>query len=458
MQLMQRIFAVGCIALTASIVAQTSPNPREIVLVPGTGSSADRAQAIQAAIQSLHLQGGGTLYLAAGTWLLSGGDKAIRVDGKKNVRIRGDGMATLLKQDPSTGISSNLFFLDNSESITFQDLAFEGPRLQNLGGDNQYSTAIQADAGTDLHVLRCTFTGFKTGAVVYQGGATRSEVSDCSFDRVDNRFSGDYGAIHLGGTSDILIRGNLFQELRFSGVSINSGGVRIRILENIMRFDTETPGVGTMGIYVTEGIQDCIFSGNQIYGPQYEGMDLRTKSSIGIPIRGNVLTENIMSSKFIGIALNAYHTGEIATSLGADHNIASGNVIMGRIAGNVQQNVEHGILSKWSRASLLSGNLISKCETGINFQDYPSENTLSGNLVHGAQGTAVFAPGSMIVTRNLIKTSGSGIGYAYTQNSEGSHTSITGNVFSGTEPRLSPGTNVSGPVIMDNCNENGSCN
>jgi parallel beta-helix repeat protein len=436
---------------------QAGANPSEIVLKPLDYASAQaRVQGIQAAINSLAGKGG-TIYLAAGTWLLQGGDKAITLDeGRSAIRFRGDGDATVIKQDTALGLSSNIFYLNNATGIAFQDLRFEGPRLKNLAGDGQYHTAIQADGGSGIHVLRCSFQGFKTGAVVYQGGIARSDVLDCTFDRVDNRFAGDYGAISLGSAADILIRGNLFLGLRFSGISVSGKGYRLSILDNIMRFDMGTNVNGTMGIYVTEGLQDCLIAGNQIYGPHNEALDLRTKASIGITTQGNIIANNIMESKYVGVALNNYDPTD-PDHRDTWHNIIQGNVIAGLIPAGGAERVDHGILSKQCNAAVIQGNVFNRSTTGINLQDSPTENTVAGNLIADAGSSAAFVPGSAIVSRNMAADCGSGIAFDWARNSESRHTSVVGNFFPGTSPRLNQGPNVAGAAVWDNCDQNGNC-
>jgi hypothetical protein len=492
--------AWAILGMLCALLSRAEAATSEIVLKPGNYSTPEiRTAAIQSAIDSLKGKGG-TIYLAAGLWLLKGVIGNVAFDLTKscsNIRFRGDGEATLITQDTTftlnstilrdsikvsdsskfrrdtIPLSTSIFHINDAQGITFQDLRFEGPRVRLLFpdttpegdtvyhslGDSVYHTAIQVDAGSGIHVLRCVFRGFKTGGIKYHG-VDFSDVLDCTFDSVDNRFDsvgGDYGAIQLEHSNDILIRGNLFRGLRFSGISASDTSARVRILDNNMRFAMNPLDIGGMGIFTTEGIKDCLIAGNQIYGPNNEAIDIRAKKSQGIQAEGNIISGNILEAKFVALALNNYDPLKDVNHQDSWNNVVQGNILSGRTTESGVERASHGMLSNLCRGSVIVANISNRSDYGINLQESPNENIVTGNLVSDASQTAISSPWSAIVSRNLIRACGLGILIADAVNNKGTHTSVVGNFLPGTSVRYQ-GINVVGAVVQDNCDENGICN
>jgi polygalacturonase len=81
---------------------------------------------INSAITAVNSAGGGTVFLRAGTYLISG-----NINGLSNVILRGEGDATLIKQADSSNIAGSVWNVTSRTNFQIRDLKYDGNKANN---------------------------------------------------------------------------------------------------------------------------------------------------------------------------------------------------------------------------------------------------------------------------------------------------------------------------------------
>jgi parallel beta helix pectate lyase-like protein len=417
-----------------------SLNKREIVIVPDS-TLLNVKQNIQEAVDSLKKYGGGTVYLSAGVYKIENVQNAISVVNAKNIVFRGDGAATEFRAMNTSGDGADaIFYLNNSTNIKFVNIYFKGLVLpQSAWGNNSsYHGALQINGSSYIDVTGCHFTGFYTGGIIMQSVTTNSNILNCTFDGVDYKLSGDYGAVMLGSNSKhITISQNHFKNVRFSAISGYSS-TEVIITENEAQFDPLSSY--SMGIYFPHGIQNSIISNNRFLNPANEGIVISEidQGASGIAINYNTISGNVILAKYAGININLL-TG-VCAEVPANFNTISNNIIYGSSI----DKVDHGVFLSNTHFTNVSNNIVVNAAIAIDLNNCPSHTSVTGNQIDESDnGIRFFGSGTVI--GNIINNTASGISYGYISNATIQH-----NVFTNVLTPLTAGANSASARLGDN--------
>lgn len=157
--------------------------------------------AITNAVNSLHTDGGGCLYLGPGIFTV---DPAA-FSAKNNIKFLGAGRYATKIRLASTGVALDL---SNCQWLTFEDITFELETAQAISS----TVFLRAQGGSsNWHINRCNFVGASSDAIQLTGTAlsplSGHKVTDCYFlGNGGRQIYGNYA-------NDFHIRGNQFGRL-----------------------------------------------------------------------------------------------------------------------------------------------------------------------------------------------------------------------------------------------------
>ncbi|AFC32967.1 gp18.3 [Paenibacillus mucilaginosus 3016] len=168
----------------------------------GNGTTNDQP-AIQKAIEACKKAGGGTVYLPAGTYLISS-----RLFVGSNTVLKGN--AKLVKPDNS---EVGMISIDGS-NVSVEELW-----LENLNQNAGYNINLARNA-KHIEIRSCKFTGVKTQAIDMNAkGIKHILIQDCIFEAVTYGVLTNYNADDL---EDLKIIGNRFIDIYGDAIEINS--------------------------------------------------------------------------------------------------------------------------------------------------------------------------------------------------------------------------------------------
>jgi hypothetical protein len=204
----------------------------------------DHTAVMQAALDELHVQGGGKLTIRAGRYFI--GD----VKCPSGVRVQGEPGATIVPADGTIG-----FIVDYTTGVRFEGLRFDGS-LQRRG------TCIGGTGAMDIEIERCRFEDGFLG--VHLTDVKRGAVRDCRgsrFRRWPFLVTGCDGFEYTGNDS----RDNDYDGLKLAGVNL-----------------PQPPNL----------IKDVRVSGNVCCGNKRDGFDLAGNDVENVQIYGNLFRDN----------------------------------------------------------------------------------------------------------------------------------------------------------------------
>lgn len=367
----------------------------------GDGVTDDSA-AIQQALDEAYANGGGEVYIPAGTYALKAtlliysntrvrcdmGAKIIRAarisnlirsgignvpayDGVQNVEIIGGTWDFNAEQFPSPG---SHFMFGHCENIIIRDAT-----ILNVYNNHH----IEFNAVRGGRVLNCIIKG-------YYGTRTATEAIQLDLMKSATQFS-HYGLYDNTTCDDILIQGCWFEDL-CRGIGSHSATkgfyhTNIRIVDNHFKNLTAHAILGYQYLYcdvIGNTFEDC-----QLAVELRPGVGADASECGYYTIQGNVVTNMRGESNSYGIWLNGDPGVRILFST------VTGNVINGTshdgikvdynfqsvVQGNTIRNAgRHGISSVGTQFSVFSSNTISESgQIGLSLND-SSDNVVVGNL------------------------------------------------------------------------------
>ncbi|GAB3468360.1 glycosyl hydrolase family 28-related protein [Azotobacter salinestris] len=326
----------------------------------GDGVSDDRA-AIQAAIDAAHAAGGGTVYLPAGEYRVSGGEQG--VDGalmmKSNVYLAGAGMGeTVVKLlDGWNGDVNGMIRSSGTEethNFGVRDLTLDGNRDNNPEG---------------------TVFGFYSG-YKFGDGADRN----VTIERVEAREMSGYGFDPHGRTANLVIRDSVAHDNGFVGFVADHqiDGA----FENNVAYNNDLHGFN-----VVTSTHDFTLTGNVAYGNGGAGLVVQ-RGSYDVPHAYNILIDggSYHDNALEGVLIKLSHEVTLQNAHIYDNGTAGVRIagaqdvqlLNNRIHDNVQNGKYPEVLLQAFDDASVTGNV------------YETQNTLIKGNVITTSGNATY--------------------------------------------------------------------
>jgi parallel beta-helix repeat protein len=424
-------------ALSAQSQAAGS-NVANVVAYGAVGDGAtDDAAAIAAAVAAVG-DGGTVLFPPGKAYFITNG-VLVNVD---RLTILGYG-ATL----DSSALDDDALEV-TGKGVTIEGLRFVGPSLDTNVVPTRFlqSRAIEISGGHNAHVTNCRFEGYSAGGIRVRTNYCR--IAGNHFQGVRHYYMDYLGVIYVTG-SDNTITGNVLQEVWDTGIQVR-GSDRNNVTGNTVVCSTHANATKSMGLRINVAGQNNVFSANVVRNAQQESIILAASS--GMETTGNVITSNILlDGVYAGIVLasvggavdrNVIANNSISAKLnklshgiifntrsgtGAMHNLVQGNMIVGAdIAGVLQLkngirhvgsgtdynqiidnriiNVENIGISCLGKETLVSGNYLEECNTGISAA-YCEGSLISSNIVRASGAASIHISSNvdrLVVTGNTL--------------------------------------------------------
>lgn len=246
--------------------------------VPGTDSTA----AIQAAIDAAASRLIRAVHIPAGTWIISRpGTDACCLDMRSGVRVFGDGPSTVLKLKTGAGTSDRMIRVWGQHDVTLEDVALDGQdTLQTTLAEQRHGVFV--GNGSSNVTCRRLSGGNTSGDFIFYHGGSGGLVEDCviygnaaptyQHNRVGINFQGGRDLIIRnnqvsgytnslksehdasdGDATDILVTGNVAENITFTSPATGGLTVRCRVLGNTF---------SKAGKVWIAGTQDCEIANN----------------------------------------------------------------------------------------------------------------------------------------------------------------------------------------------------
>lgn len=305
----------------------------------GDGITND-ATAIQAAIASASLAGGGIVFFPPGTYLIG-----TRIALKDRVSLKGSGARVSIIK-PTVGVSTAVFLGTSGDSVTdafYEDFGVTGDYLSS----GLTLKGFQITGGRRLLFNRLRIADVAREGVGLQTGTTDCLILHCEIEAsgLDGNTSGHAVNVSGGSHRNKVIANKITNGLGM-GVSISDSGGGCTDCQVCNNYISNLPSVtGFEAIGVADAGQRAIVSGNQCLDSHDNGISV---SSNDCTVTGNTIN----GAENYGIWV------------GGDHNAITGNVV--KNAGREVSGVTYaGIVLAGSNAA--------------------SKNTVSGNTVYDDQ-------------------------------------------------------------------------
>ena len=279
---------------------------------------ADVKAAITAAILAAEADGGGTVVIPAGTFLLSG-----QISGRSNVNLVGAGRDhTILQLQTGTLASYFLYRAADRDHITLQGITFDGTTGHP---DATALIGVAFDSCTDVQVLDCGFIRCRRALYGSNNGATRNErihIARNLFDATTEDYAIDFSNV-VGANSSkaVFIVDNIVKGVvKKSPTTVPSPtGIYVRAENVLIKGNTVEASADTAVMTASASAKNVTITGNNLKATQvcvYMGQS----ATVGT-ISGNILR----SERDFGIHLD---TGDAAgQELSMRVNVV-GNVIL----------------------------------------------------------------------------------------------------------------------------------
>jgi parallel beta-helix repeat protein len=393
---------------TSTLSELNAPNAANVMAYGATGDGVtDDSAAIAAAITAAG-QGGTVLFPPGRMFFIANG---LHVNEDSLSML---GYGAILKSSTLDGTVLTV----TGDEVTIEGLRFEGPGLDTntIPATFLRSRAIEILGGQNTHVTNCRFKGYSAGGIRVRSDYCR--IAGNHFQGV-RHFASDYlGVIYITG-SDNIITGNIVEEVWDTGIHVR-GGARNSVTGNTVVCSTHANATKSMGLRVNAGGQYNVFSANVVRNARKESITLAAPR--GLATTGNVISSNILIDGFFaGIVLAAMSGGTI------DRNVIANNTINAR-----NNSWSHGILittgaGTWARHNLVQGNMISGADVegvlllqnGIR-QDGPGTdyNQIMDNRIINVANIGISCLGKeTLVSGNYLDRCNTGISAAYCEGS-----------------------------------------
>lgn len=321
----------------------------------GDGHTSDTA-AIQAAIDAAAKAGGGDVYIPAGTWIVTGGEKP--ADGalmlKSNVFIKGDGMGTTVLKlaDGSDQAVTGIIRSASGEAthdFGVSDLTLDGNRDATTGKvDGWYNGFLPGKPGQDANVTlsgveirNCSGYGFdpheRTVNMLIENSVSHGNgldgfVADYLIDstfRNNLAYDNDrHGFNIVTTTHGLALLNNVSHDNGGGGIVVQRGSENIPSPHHITIEGGEVYGNAAEGVLVklSNGVD---ISGVDIHHNGTSGV--RVYGSTDVEVRGNLIHENTQKAGIPEVLIQPFDDrGGVSGKLHpADHNTFADNLITG---------------------------------------------------------------------------------------------------------------------------------
>lgn len=321
----------------------------------GDGHTSDTA-AIQAAIDAAAKAGGGDVYIPAGTWIVTPGEKP--ADGalmlKSNVFIKGEGMGTtVLKLADGTDHAVTGIIRSASGEATHDfgvsNLTLDGNRDATSGKvDGWYNGFLPGQPGQDTNVTLsgveirdCSGYGFdpheRTANMLIENSVAHGNgldgfVADYLIDstfRNNLAYDNDrHGFNIVTTTHDLALLNNVSHDNGGGGIVVQRGSENIPSPYHITIEGGEVYGNAAEGVLVklSKGVD---ISGVDIHHNGTSGV--RVYGSTDVEVRGNLIHENAQKGGIPEVLIQPFDdrggvSGKVHPS---DHNTFADNIITG---------------------------------------------------------------------------------------------------------------------------------
>ena len=374
----------------------------------GDGHTSDTS-AIQAAIDAAAKAGGGDVYIPAGTWIVTAGDKP--ADGalmlKSNVFIKGEGMGTtVLKLADGTDHAVTGIIRSASGEATHDfgvsNLTLDGNRDATTGKvDGWYNGFLPGQPGQDSNVTLsgveirdCSGYGFdpheRTANMLIENSVSHGNgldgfVADYLIDstfRNNLAYDNDrHGFNIVTTTHDLALLNNVSHDNGGGGIVVQRGSENIPSPYHITIEGGEVYGNAAEGVLVklSNGVD---ISGVDIHHNGTSGV--RVYGSTDVEVRGNLIHENAQKAGIPEVLIQPFDdrggvSGKVHPS---DHNTFADNIITGgdkSTFGVAEESGQSGSTSVYGNTfAHLQQGLVSLQGTGDHIGTNPALNAIDG--------------------------------------------------------------------------------
>jgi hypothetical protein len=242
----------------------------------GDGIAEDQA-AFQAAVDYLKSEGGGRMYVPAGTYILhkttTGWNGTFNMIAANNIEMFGDGreLSTLKRKDVIPTGDTHIVRVINSDNIWFHDLGFDGSRAT---GNQDQMHGVYVLNSNDILLEKLKITRVRgSGTYLIGGNDAFCSAPPCK-------------------TTNVTIKDNIFNDNYRAG-SANQGGI-----ENIHYLGNQYSNTGPGQAIDFEptgnrpGVQNLLISGNDLGSSG--GSKILTIGGTDVPARNVNVTGNTM--------------------------------------------------------------------------------------------------------------------------------------------------------------------
>jgi parallel beta-helix repeat protein len=344
--------------------------------------------AIQAAVNAAHLAGGGSVYIPAGTYIVTGTNQAS--DGAimlyDNITVYGDGMgATTVKMQDGwnhavTGIFRDQTDVENHD-ITVHDLTIDGNRANTTGKiDGWFNGVSPGEPGTDRNIT-----------------LDHVEIKDC----------GGYGFDPHEETTNLVITNCISHGNGIDGYTLDFQ-INAR-LENNIAYNNDRHGFN-----IVTSSHDVLLINNIAYGNGGEGIIVQ-RGSEDRPVPYNVVIQggSVYGNEDDGIQINKAD-GVTIDGVDIHHNGQRGIRIIGAIGTLVENNTIHN-----------NSQFKNLAFEEIRIESYDDTMGISGRIYHTSNTT---------ITNNIITDDGAvRANYSVREAADGTdYTTLSNNTIYGT--------------------------
>lgn len=317
-----------------------------------------------------------------------------------------------------------------NDGATVEGLRLIGPPLDVAIAPLSFARSVGMEVrGQRVMVNNCRLEGYTCGGIKVAGH--HCHIRGNQFVGVRHysaRGIPDWlGVIYVSG-SDNTISDNILDEVWDSGIQIK-GGHRNQVSHNQIACSLHANATQSMGMRINHGGQNNTFANNVVRHARQESISLA--SPAGMEVCGNIVTGNILlDGGWAGIALaarggavnrniisgNSIRAVERVWDLGiilntrkaqaTMYNLIEGNMLYGELVGEVSQ-LQRGIhlYGPGTHGNQIIGNRVTNVRfAGIDCAG--SDTLVTGNYLEGcATGiNATYCPGSL-VTANIVRRS-----------------------------------------------------
>ena len=327
----------------------------------GNGRTDDK-KAIQEAIDTAWENGGGTVYIPEGTYIVTGGNKASKgaILLRDNVTLEGAGMGETIVQladgwdKKLTGIIRTPSAEVNHD-IVLRDLTIDGNMQNNRGEVDGFFTGVTPEvAKTDQNILverveihSVSRYGFDPheqtvgltirDSVSHHNGKDGFTIDYQSHTLLENNISyanGRHGFNIVTSSHDIDLKGNIAYGNAANGLTIQRGSEDRALTDDIIVEGGQFYGNGKVGILVKIST-DVSINGVEVFDNQRQG--IRVDGSDNVLIKNSHIHHNSLEGegRYDGIEIQGYNDTQGASGkyFSSNNVVVQGNTVDGTGSG-----------------------------------------------------------------------------------------------------------------------------